>query len=120
VGDINSSPDDPLIFVPAPIPPGFPPVIVPPYTQFVGSGYTDAWDLRPGSAPGFTCCQDDDLLNHQSQHDERIDVIFSVDVPNKVKKARVLGSRVSDKTSPPGHGLWPADHGSVAATLEFP
>jgi hypothetical protein len=119
VGDINSSPDDELIFVPVPPFPDFPPVIVPPYTQFVGSGYTDNWDLRPGSVPGYTCCQDDDLLNHKSQHDERIDVIFSVDVPNKVKKARVLGSRVSDKTSPPGHGLWPSDHGTVVASLEF-
>jgi len=46
-------------------------------------------------------------------------VIFSTEVPNKVKKARVLGAKVSSKTSPPGHGLWPSDHGSVAAELEF-
>ena len=47
------------------------------------------------------------------------DVIFSFDVPNRVKKARVLGTRVSDKTPPPGQGLWPSDHGSVAADLRF-
>jgi len=120
VGDINSSPDDP--FIPLPpntLPPPFDQGIIPPYTQFLGSGYTDAWDLRPGAVPGYTCCQDDDLLNHQSEHDERIDVIFSWEVPSNVKKARVLGARVSDKTSPPGHGLWPSDHGSVAAELQF-
>jgi hypothetical protein len=122
VGDINSSSEDPIIANPTqpnPFPPPFDQVIIPPYTQFVGSGYTDAWDLRPGAVPGYTCCQLDDLSNHQSLHDERIDVIFSLDVPGKVKKARVLGSKVSDKTSPPGQGLWPSDHGSVAAELQF-
>ncbi len=119
VGDINSSPDDELIFVPAPLPPGFPSVIVPPYTQLIEAGYTDAWTLRPGNLPGYTCCQDKDLANHQSVLDERIDTIFSVEVPNKVKKARVLGARVSDKTAPPGHGLWPSDHATFAAELQF-
>jgi hypothetical protein len=119
VGDINSSPDDPIIIVPEPLPPGFPPVIVPPYTQLVEAGYTDAWTLRPGNKPGYSCCQLKDLSNHQSVLDERVDVIFSVDVPNRVKKARVLGARVSDKTPPPGQGLWPSDHGSVAADLRF-
>jgi len=119
VGDINSSPDDELIFVPLPLPPGFPPVIVPPYTQLVESGYTDAWNLRPGDLPGYTCCQDDDLSNHRSEHGERIDTIFSLDAPSQVKKARVLGSRVADKTPPAGLGLWPSDHGAVAAELRY-
>jgi hypothetical protein len=119
VGDINSSPEDEPIVVPPPLPPGFPPVIIPPYIQFVGSGYTDAWTLRPGNRPGDTCCQDKDLLNHKSELDERIDVIFSLDVPVRVKKARVLGNRVSGKPRPPGERLWPSDHGSVAAELQF-
>ena len=119
VGDINSSPDDELIFVPQPPPPNFPPVIVPPYTQLVESGYTDSWTLRPGSLPGYTCCQDEDLSNQSSDHRERIDTIFSLEVPSNVKKARVLGSRVSDKTPPAGLGLWPSDHGVVAAELRF-
>jgi len=119
VGDINSSPEDPIIPGPLPLPPPFDQGIVPPYTQFVWSGHTDAWTLRPGNVPGLSCCQDTDLLNHQSVHDERVDMIFSVDVPDRVEKARVLGSRVSDKTPPPGQGLWPSDHGSVAAELQF-
>jgi exonuclease III len=119
VGDINSSPDDELIIVPQPTPPGFPPVIVPPYTQLVESGYTDAWTLRPGDLPGYTCCQEDDLSNRGSEHGERIDTIFSLDSPSQVKKARVLGSRVADKTPPPGIGLWPSDHGVVAAELSY-
>ncbi len=110
VGDINSSPDDPSVtglF-------GFDT----PYFQLIGAGYTDAWDLRPEDVPGFSCCQLSDLSNHQSIHDERIDVIFSAGVPEKVKKARVLGDKVSDKTGPPPD-LWPSDHGSVAAQLQF-
>ena len=123
VGDINSSSEDPIIINPTqpnPFPPPFDQFIIPPYTQFVGSGYTDSWDLRPGDEPGYTCCQLDDLSNPESILDERIDVIFSIEVPNKVKKARVLGAKVSDKTPPPGHGLWPSDHGNVAAELQFP
>ena len=73
--------------------------------------------LRPGSVPGFSCCQADDLSNHQDANDDRIDMIFSLDALTKVKKARVLGAKVSDKSGP--FGLWPSDHGSVAAALEF-
>lgn len=116
MGDINSSPDDQPIEVPFPGPPGF---IDPPYLQLVGRGYTDAWTLRPGNRPGYTCCQEKDLLNRKSEHDERIDVIFSFDVPDRVRKARVLGSRIWNKTRPPGPRRWPSDHGSVAAELQF-
>jgi hypothetical protein len=135
VGDINSSPEDLPIELP-----GF--TIVPPYAQFIdpvfGGVYTDAWDGAPDDLPGFSCCQgepvlvDDEgnllpgsplpgnLLNHKSNLDERIDVIFSIEMWNKVKKARVLGAKVSDKTAAPDEGgLWPSDHASVAAELQF-
>ncbi len=124
IGDINSDPDDPVVANPGPlfIPP-FQNVIVPPFTQLVSAGYTDAWALRPGATTGRgyvtgdSCCQLNDLSNHQSELDRRVDVIFSSDQPNRVTKARVLGDRVSDKT--PNYGLWPSDHGSVAAGLQF-
>jgi len=118
VGDINSSSEDEPFQG-----------IIPPYMQFIDlAGYTDAWDFRPGNQPGYTCCQGipeeeggepGNLLNQQSNLDERIDVIFSLKVPSGVKKARVLGAKVSDKTPPAGLGLWPSDHGSVAAELQF-
>ena len=117
VGDINSSPEDPIIPGPLPLPPPFDQGIFPPYMQFIGSGYIDAWTLRPGNASEFTCCQLSDLSNHQSILDERIDVIFSLDIPDKVKKARVLGDGVWEKSAP--FGLWPSDHGQVAAKLLF-
>ncbi len=104
MGDMNSSPVDP---------PGAP------YSQFVQSGYTDAWTLRPGKLAGFTCCQLEDLSNHKSILDQRIDMIFTQELPDKIKQARVLGDKVSAKTPPHGRGLWASDHGSVTATIQF-
>jgi hypothetical protein len=113
VGDINSSPEDPIIVLP-----GF--TIVPPYTQFVASGYTDAWTELPIPRPGFTCCQESDLLNKYSILDERIDVIFSADAPLSVRKGVVLGDTILAKTwSTWPTLLWPSDHASVAVELEF-
>jgi hypothetical protein len=46
-------------------------------------------------------------------------MIFSLEPPAKVKQARVVGATVSDKTPPPGLGLWPSDHGAVTAEMQF-
>lgn len=108
-GDMNSSPEDPVIQVNST-------TIVPPYLQFVTAGFSDTWALAPGSVPGFTCCQQPDLRNHLSMLSERIDLILSIQVPDKVK-ARVLGESVADKTEP--SRLWPSDHGAVVAELGF-
>jgi endonuclease/exonuclease/phosphatase family metal-dependent hydrolase len=108
VGDINSSPEhQPL--------PGFPT----PYQRFVAASFTDIWELRPGNQSVYTCCQDEDLSNRKSELYERIDMIFSWDVPTKVKKVRLVNDKVSDKTHPPGRGLWPSDHAGVTAELQF-
>lgn len=116
VGDINSSPED------EPVPTGLEPpfdTAVPPYQQFVAADYHDVWALRPGAVPGFTCCQAEDLTNQRSTLDERIDMIFSSDLPRRVKQVRLVGDRNADKTWPPGRGLWPSDHAGVVATLQF-
>ena len=111
VGDINSAPEDQPIALP-------PPFGTPPYQQFVAAGYTDAWEAMPGNRPGLTCCQDADLSNRRSLLYERIDMIFSWDEPARVT-ARLVGDKVSDKTFPPGLGLWPSDHAGVWASLQF-
>lgn len=116
-GDINSSPADTVIPGPLPLPPPFDAGIYPPYIQFVGAGFMDVWTLRPGDAPGPTCCQFSDLSNLQSVLDERIDMIFSAEIPAKVKKVRVVGDSVSEKSE--AFGLWPSDHGQVGAELQF-
>jgi hypothetical protein len=120
VGDINSSSEDPLIPGPWEFPPPFDQAIIPPYTQLVASGYTDAWTELPIPRPGFTCCQESDLLNKYSILDERIDVIFSADAPLSVRKGAVLGDTILAKTwSTWPTLLWPSDHASVAVELEF-
>ena len=113
-GDFNSSPVD------------VSPVGVPtPYQQFVGGtlvngtplpvALTDVWTLRPGSPDGFTCCEVADLSNAPSQHDERVDIVFALPAPAKVR-ANVLDTEVIDKTAT---GLWPSDHASVSAELTY-
>jgi hypothetical protein len=36
-----------------------------------------------------------------------------------VQDARLLGEAVGDKTTPKGSGLWPSDHASVAARIQY-
>lgn len=111
VGDFNSAPGDTI-----PELPGTPT----PYQLFALAGFTDTWTLRPQPGDGFSCCQDENLLNRQSALYERIDLIFSLAPPSRVVNMRLLGNAMGDKTRPPGHGgLWPSDHAAVAARLFF-
>jgi endonuclease/exonuclease/phosphatase family metal-dependent hydrolase len=111
VGDFNSSSEDP---------------ITQPYTLLTNAGYVDSWTHHFGDfGDGFTCCQDADLLNPVSALDERVDLIF---VRNdkagelhfsffNTLDAEVTGEEPADKTP---SGLWPSDHGGVAARLHIP
>ncbi len=110
VGDMNSDPREPDIPALG---------IITPYHQFVMANFTDIWELRPGNPPGDTCCQAEDLTNRVSTLDQRIDMIFSLEVPAKVKNVRVVGDKASDKTPPPGVRLWPSDHASLMGELQF-
>lgn len=102
-GDFNSSPTDESF------------IGLPTAYQMLAQAYTDIWYLRPGNPPGYTCCELGDLSNAPSLHDERIDLVFSADMPVKVK-ANVLDAKVEDKTL---SGLWPSDHASVSAELSY-
>jgi hypothetical protein len=102
VGDINSSPEDLQIFP-----------WQPPYMQFEAS-YLDAWTLRSGKPKGFTCCYDEDLSIPTDLY-ERIDMIFSSELPSRVK-ATVVGN---DEASQTPSGLWPSDHAGVVDRMEF-
>ena len=83
-------------------------------------GFTDSW-LRPlFTPPGLTCCQDDDLLNPISKFDQRVDFVFTRDMPQErqastiVLGRNVVGDEETDRTL---SGLWPSDHGAVVATF---
>jgi endonuclease/exonuclease/phosphatase family metal-dependent hydrolase len=119
IGDMNSDPREPDVPGPLPLPPPFNSGIVTPYRQFVEAGFTDVWELRPGNPPGDTCCQAEDLTNRLSILDQRIDMIFSLELPAKVKEVRVVGDSAADKTQPPGSRLWPSDHAGLTGELQF-
>ena len=115
VGDFNSDPND----IP-PIP------IATPYRQIVDgiainfapifASLGDTWILRQQDEAGLTCCEDGDLMNATSDHGRRVDIIFSKTVPDKVIASKVLNTTAGDKTP---SGLWPSDHASVDAMLEY-
>jgi hypothetical protein len=107
VGDMNSSPSDPPSSLPTP------------YMIFAGAGLYDTWELRPGAAPGFSCCQLEDLSNRASLLNQRIDLILTRELPRTVQEVRLLGEVAADRTRPPGRGLWPSDHASVAGRLQY-
>jgi len=109
VGDMNSSPNDPA----------YGPSVPTPYMLFADAGFYDAWVLRPGATAGMSCCQLEDLSNKVSLLNQRIDLILTREMPLKVKEVRLLGEVGADRTRPPGGGLWPSDHASVAARLQY-
>ncbi len=123
IGDINSAPGDtiPVPPYPAVLPwaPSLP--VLPPYEVFVGNGFTDAWTLRHGQEPGFTCCQAEDLMNHRSALYERIDMIFSLQRPAHVRQMKLIGDGPQDRIRQPRGlpWLWPSDHAALAAVLHF-
>ena len=87
--------------------------------------YKDTWlyNIDKTNLDGYTYGHDLDLLNPTQNFWKRIDYVF---VRNGLKKlhpvkldkvnAEVLGDEPSDKTS---SGLWPSDHGGIAAELNF-
>lgn len=109
VGDINSSPEHEVIDVG-----GW--SIVPPYQQLLSAGLLDTWGLRPGKSKGFTCCQEEILLNAESMLSERIDVIFTNKFPTGKVQSNVVGNDEEDKTP---SGLWPSDHAGVVTRMKF-
>ena len=114
-GDTNSSPKDPVIPAQPQAPPPFNQEIVPPYKQFIATGYKDSWLLWPATAsrPGFTCCQAEDLRNQRSTLDQRIDMVFTHGKPS-FGWDLLVGNTPFSKTR---SGLWPSDHAGLASAL---
>jgi endonuclease/exonuclease/phosphatase family metal-dependent hydrolase len=105
-GDFNTTADDP----------SNPSFAI--YQTLIKAGLTDAWKLLHPNQPGFTCCQDADLLNATTfptiKH--RIDLILFRGLAG-VNNMKVFGDKPSDRTP---SGLWPSDHAGVVATLAGP
>jgi endonuclease/exonuclease/phosphatase family metal-dependent hydrolase len=88
----------------------------PTYQLLLSGGFKDAWKEKYPSLPGYTCCQNADLLNPTSLLSMRVDLIlyrgcFSV------RDIKIVGDKPSDRTP---SGLWPSDHAGVVAGLRLP
>ena len=98
----------------------------PTYHELIARGFVDTWHQahRSRPRPGFTCCHDKDLLNVQSDFDERIDFILVRDDHDsshrrivEAVRAEIVGGEIGDLTLQ--HGLWPSDHGGLISQLRI-
>ncbi len=103
-GDFNSSADDPLD------------ATHPTYQSLLNGGLADAWTLAHPGDPGFTCCEDANLLNATPDLTERIDLALFKG-PFTVDSDDLAGVSSSDKTS---DGMWPSDHAGMVVTFDVP
>jgi hypothetical protein len=93
------------------------------YGMLTDAGFVDSWNRSGYSTAGLTCCQDKDLLNPFGTFGERVDIIFTRNMPLQTPAGTLLSSRqlVGDR---PGDrtisGLWPSDHAGVVATFLVP
>lgn len=85
----------------------------PTYGNMLAAGFEDAWTLKQGDDPGFTCCHAEDLMNTAVSFTERIDFVL---VRGNIAVASVqrIGDELTDRTP---SGLWPTDHAGVRAVL---
>jgi len=124
VGDLNSDPADGAT-ADCLLPPDFDTVgpCPTPYATMAGSGYMDTWLLRNGRADaGYTCCQQDLLMNPDSWLDQRFDHVWlrpplaGAQGPHFFNGVHVtvVGTRQEDRTV---DGLWPSDHAGVVAGM---
>ena len=84
------------------------------YGNLISAGLKDSWTLV-GVGNGFTCCQDDELLNPDSSLTHRIDLVLLLGNV-KAQAVDVVGEAQDDRTS---SGLWPSDHAGLAAKLKL-
>ena len=76
------------------------------YQAAIAAGFVDAWKAANGNDPGYTCCQDQNLMNNPSALSQRIDLmLLREDIG--VDDAQLVGDQLGDRTP---SGLWPADH----------
>lgn len=88
----------------------------PTYGNLIAAGFQDTW-LTAGNGSGFTAHQSSDLLNAESELNERVDLIL---IKNKdsfsAVKDILVGEKQSDRTYT---RLWPSDHAGVAAKFRL-
>jgi endonuclease/exonuclease/phosphatase family metal-dependent hydrolase len=86
------------------------------YKNILKAGFKDSWPLIHPGDPGFSCCQDEDLLNLTSQLKERIDLVLFRGNQINVHDIKLVGAHSFNRI-PSGH--WPSDHAGVVAKLSI-
>ncbi len=95
----------------------------PAYGMMLQAGFSDSWTGPDREAPGLTCCQASNLSNPFGAFDQRLDFIFTRNLPQGtpagtlVVARGVVGDRPGDRTTA---GLWPSDHAGVTAAFRTP
>ena len=87
------------------------------YQLLINAGFSDAWKQRHPSDPGFTCCQDANLQNPNSELSTRMDLVLTRGAVS-VEDIKLVGDQPSDRT-PSDPPLWPSDHAGLLATLRI-
>jgi len=86
------------------------------YRYLLKTGFKDSWPLTHPADPGFSCCQDEDLLNSTSQLKERIDLVLYQGIQINVDDVKLVGNHPTNRIP---SGQWPSDHAGVVATLSI-
>jgi endonuclease/exonuclease/phosphatase family metal-dependent hydrolase len=86
------------------------------YKDFLKAGFKDSWHIAHPDEAGFSCCQDEDLLNSGSQLKERIDFILYRGSGIDVDEVKLVGVDSSERIP---SGQWPSDHAGIVATLSI-
>jgi endonuclease/exonuclease/phosphatase family metal-dependent hydrolase len=86
------------------------------YQAAIDAGFVDAWSAANGTDPGYTCCQNQNLLNFPSTLNQRIDLELLLGAIG-VDDAHLIGDGADDRLP---SGLWLADHAGLIITLEIP
>jgi len=91
----------------------------PTYGIVRSAGYADSWSQPDRQAPGLTCCEQADLRNPRPTFDQRLDFIFTRNLPQGARplSREVVGGQPAQRTA---SGLWPSDHAGVVATFLAP
>jgi endonuclease/exonuclease/phosphatase family metal-dependent hydrolase len=85
-----------------------------PINHLFRAGFDDTF-FRKNRRRTPTCCQQEDLLNAQSQLRSYIDFVLAKPRAT-VRKSQIVGNSASVKTP---SGLWPSDHAGVVSTLRL-
>jgi hypothetical protein len=107
VGDFNSDANAPVVTGDVPDTAA--------YANAIAAGFTDTWKATRRGDPGFTCCEQGDLLNLAPTLDQRLDFVLARGSVTPLVDV-LVGNTLLERLL---FGRWPSDHAGVVATLQL-